>query len=125
MPRQDPTVLDAIRDRLKLKRALMTTYDYVIVGGGTAGLVVANRLSADPSVRVLVLEAGSWYVDLYLVKFTVLLNAEGKKRERGAAEIDIPGLAGSGSGTDRDWNYQTVGQIHLSGKSIAWPQGKV
>ncbi|GIZ39404.1 hypothetical protein CKM354_000278900 [Cercospora kikuchii] len=39
----------------------LTTFDYVIVGGGTAGLVMANRLSEDPTVSVAVIEAGSYY----------------------------------------------------------------
>lgn len=41
-----------------------TSYDYVIVGCGTAGLVIANRLSADPATSVLCIEAGPLYVNL-------------------------------------------------------------
>lgn len=41
-------------------RQLLTSYDYIIIGGGTAGLTVADRLTEDAAINVLVLEAGSW-----------------------------------------------------------------
>jgi choline dehydrogenase len=49
---------------LTLPRPLNQTFDYVIVGGGTAGLVVANRLTEDPSVTVAVIEAGTFPEDV-------------------------------------------------------------
>lgn len=80
-------------------------YDYVIVGGGTAGLAVASRLAEDSSISVGVLEAG----DAAL----------------GIDEIDVPGFFGRGLGTPYDWKFVTEPQSGLKGRKLAYPRGKV
>ena len=79
------------------------SYDYVIVGAGSAGCVLANRLSEDPSAQVLLVEAGA---------------------EDTADEIHIPAAFPSLFKTRWDWNYETVEQKH-TGKSAYWPRGKM
>jgi len=77
-------------------------FDYVIVGAGSAGCVLANRLTEDPSIRVLLLEAG---------------------HEDSHDGIEIPALFGSLFGSDLDWNYQLEPQTHYRG-SLRFPRGK-
>jgi choline dehydrogenase len=80
-------------------------FDYVIVGAGTAGCLLANRLSADPSVRVLLLEAGG--LDNYLW-------------------IHIPvGYLYCIGNPRTDWMYMTEPEPGLGGRSIRYPRGKV
>jgi choline dehydrogenase-like flavoprotein len=81
------------------------TYDYVIAGGGPAGCVLATRLSADPSVNVLLLEAGPEDNDPY---------------------IHWPvGFYKMTSGTRNSWGYETVPLAHLDGRRMWYPQGRV
>ena len=80
-------------------------YDFVIVGAGSAGCVLANRLSADPATRVLVIEAGGkdtnpwihipagFYRNIYHPKIT--------------------------------WQFETEPVPGLDGRRISWPRGKV
>ena len=79
------------------------SYGYVIVGAGSAGCVLANRLSADPACRVALLEAG------------------GPDRAR---EIRIPAALTKLLLTEYDWNYRTTRQPQLSDRELYWPRGK-
>lgn len=80
------------------------TFDYIIVGAGSAGCVLANRLTADPSIRVLLLEAGGR--DNYLW-------------------IHIPvGLAYIHNNPRVDWCYESEPEPHLDNRRIRMPRGK-
>ncbi len=79
--------------------------DFVVVGGGTAGCVLAHRLSADPANRVTLIEAG------------------GEARH---PAIRVPLMAGYVYFLRSiNWNYESAPEPHLDGRRIPWPRGKV
>jgi choline dehydrogenase len=82
-------------------------WDYVIVGGGSAGSVLANRLSADPSARVLVLEAGrsDWRVDPFIHMPAALTFPIGSRFY--------------------DWQYESEPEPFMGGRRIYHARGKV
>ncbi|MDF8263562.1 GMC family oxidoreductase [Luteipulveratus flavus] len=77
------------------------TYDYIVVGAGSAGAVLAARLTEEPSTTVLLLEAGG---------------------EADADEISIPAAFSNLFKTRWDWNYATTDQKQLGGRSAYWPR---
>ncbi|KAK8180224.1 hypothetical protein HDK77DRAFT_455776 [Phyllosticta capitalensis] len=83
-----------------------TDPDFVIIGGGLSGLVVANRLTEDANNKVLVVEAGA--------------------NRMGDPRIDTEGLMTTLYGDpDYDWDYMTEPQTHANGRQIPHPRGKV
>ncbi|ELZ53439.1 MULTISPECIES: GMC family oxidoreductase [Halorubrum] len=78
-------------------------YDYVVVGAGSAGCVLANRLTRDPETSVLLLEAGE------------------PDDER---NIEIPAAFPELFKTGADWEYYTEPQEHCGGRELYWPRGK-
>ena len=80
-------------------------FDYIVVGAGTAGCIVANRLSADPQKRVLILEAGGNDNWIWFHIPVGYLFAIGNPRS--------------------DWMFRTEAEPGLNGRSLAYPRGKV
>jgi len=83
---------------------LRAEYDVVVVGAGSAGSALAGRLSEDPSLEVLLLEAGG---------------------SDDVLEVQIPAALYKLWRTRRDWNYTTEPQPGLGGRRLFWPRGKM
>ena len=84
----------------------VATYDYVVIGGGSAGSVVASRLAAArPDAAVLLLEAGP--------------------SGRGVTQVTVPTLWPKLSGTSLDWGYSYAPTEHVRGRAIPVARGKV
>ena len=81
----------------------MDAYHYIIIGAGSAGCVLANRLSADPSYKVLLLEAG---------------------KPDSKLEIGIPGGYGNLHRSTVDWGFSTEPQAHVNMRRMYLPRGK-
>src|ERR1700694_4034558 len=88
-----------------MPKRLEGDFDYIVVGAGTAGCIVANRLSANPANRVLILEAGGNDNWIWFHIPVGYLFAIGNPRS--------------------DWMFRTEPEAGLNGRSLAYPRGKV
>jgi choline dehydrogenase len=88
-----------------MMKQLEGDFDYIVIGAGTAGCILANRLSADARNRVLILEAGGYDNWIWFHIPVGYLFAIGNPRS--------------------DWMFRTEAEAGLNGRSLAYPRGKV
>src|SRR5258706_3858454 len=81
----------------------MKSYDFIIIGAGSAGCVLANRLSNDPQTKVLLLEAGGPDDSPY---------------------IHTPAMMAMLPDSKYDWRFRTVPQTHCNSRRFPWPRGR-
>ncbi|WP_394840687.1 GMC family oxidoreductase N-terminal domain-containing protein [Pendulispora brunnea] len=91
-------------NQASLRAALKTHYDFIVCGAGSSGSVIARRLAENPSVQVLLLEAGG---------------------DEDVPEVTNPALWPTNLRSDRDWAFQAAPNPHLNGRSILLSMGKV
>jgi choline dehydrogenase-like flavoprotein len=84
---------------------LSHTFTHIVVGGGTAGLVIAARLSENPALTVGIIEAGPVALD--------------------EPTINVPGRLGETLFTKYDWQFETTPQPGFNGRKLPWNRGKV
>lgn len=95
------------------KRLFDATFDYVIVGGGTGGLALANRLAADGSASVAVVEAGSYYQASNILMSST---PAGDVLWAGGSPSDVNPLV--------DWGFITQPQADAEGRKVHYARGK-
>ncbi len=87
------------------ERFVRHKFTHLVIGGGTAGLVVAARLSENPAVRVGIIEAGPFVLD--------------------EPTINVPGHLGEALFTKYDWQFETTPQPGINDRKLPWNRGKV
>jgi len=91
--------------KMETARRLEGDFDYIVIGAGTAGCILANRLSTDPRKKVLVLEGGGYDSWIWFHIPVGYLFAIGNPRS--------------------DWMFKTEAEPGLNGRALAYPRGKV
>ncbi|KAI0132702.1 GMC oxidoreductase [Xylariales sp. AK1849] len=101
---------------INIENGTLPSYDYIIVGAGIGGLVVANRLSQDPEVTILLIEAGLLQVPNLLLPI---------HQDDGSDQVNIPGLIGFDNPVRYDANLTTASQEFIGNRTLTFGQGKV